>query len=222
MTAPYNPIRIILADDHEIFRDGFVDLLKKQDEIVLVGEAANGKELLEQADRFQPDVILTDIKMPLMDGIEATRILAEKMPQVYVIALSMFNDDHLVSDMMEAGARGYLLKNAHKTEILEAIRAVHNHDMYYCRQTSAKLIQQLARSKSGLYKEPLLPKFSEKELAVITMICRQASNNEISGELHLSVRTIEGYRKRIQEKMKVRNTAGIVVYAIKNGLFKIS
>ncbi len=222
MTTAYNPIRIVLADDHEIFRDGFTGMLKKQEEIVLVGEAANGKELLEQAERLQPDVILTDIKMPVMDGIEATRILAEKMPQVFVVALSMFNDDHLVADMMEAGARGYLLKNAHKTEIIEAIKAVHNHELYYCRQTSAKLIHQLARSKSGLYKEPLLPKFSEKELSVITMICSQASNNEISGELHLSVRTIEGYRKRIQEKMKVRNTAGIVVYAIKNGLYKIS
>lgn len=221
MSTTYNPIRIILADDHEIFRDGFIDLLKKQEEIVLVGEAADGKQLLEQADRLRPDVILTDIKMPVMDGIEATRILAERLPQVYVIALSMFNDDNLVSDMMEAGARGYLLKNAHKTEILEAIKAVHNHEMYYCRQTTAKLIQQLARSKSGLYKEPLLPKFTDKERTIITMICGQASNHEISEALHISVRTIEGYRKRIQEKMKVRNTAGIVVYAIRNGLYKV-
>ncbi|MBS1510345.1 MAG: response regulator transcription factor [Bacteroidetes bacterium] len=221
-TPVYTPIKIVLADDHEIFRDGFAGLLKKQDEIQLVGEAANGEELLLQAQKLKPDIILTDIKMPVMDGIQATRILNEKFPQIYVIALSMFNEDNLVADMMEAGARGYLLKSAHKTEILEAIKAVNRQETYYCRQTSSRLINKLARSKTNFNKEPLLPKFTEREIAVIHLICNEASNAEISASLCLSIRTIEGYRSRIQEKMKVRNTAGIVVYAIKNGLYNIS
>ena len=221
MKSLYTPIRIILADDHEIFRDGFAGLLKKQDEIQLIGEASDGKELIAITTRLKPDVILTDIKMPNMDGIEATKILSQKFPHIYVIALSMFNDDNLVIDMMEAGAKGYLLKNAHKTEIVEAIKAVNKQEMYYCKQTSNKLIQLLARSKSGSYKESLRPKFSGKEVEVISLICQQCSNVEISKQLCLSIRTIEGYRKKIQEKMMVRNTAGIVVYAIKNGIYKI-
>ena len=221
MKLLYTPIRIILADDHEIFRDGFAGLLKKQDEIQLIGEASDGRELIALTAKLKPDVILTDIRMPNMDGIEATKILTHKFPHIYVIALSMFNDDNLVIDMMEAGAKGYLLKNAHKTEIIEAIKAVNKQEMYYCKQTSNKLIQLLAKSKSGSYKESLRPKFSGKEVEVISLICQQCSNIEISKKLCLSIRTIEGYRKKIQEKMMVRNTAGIVVYAIKNGIYKI-
>jgi len=221
MKPPYSPIRIILADDHEIFRDGFAGLLKRQDEIQLVGEAGDGKELITIAEKLKPDVILTDIKMPNMDGIEATKILTQRFPQVYVIALSMFNDDHLVIDMMEAGAKGYLLKNAHKTEIIEAIKAVNNREMYYCKQTSNKLIQMLAKSKAISYNEPVRPQFTHKELEIIKLICEQASNKEISDQLCLSIRTIEGYRNKIQEKMMARNTVGIVVYAIKNGIYKV-
>jgi DNA-binding NarL/FixJ family response regulator len=221
MKSFYCPIRIVLADDHEIFRDGFAGLLKKQDEIQLIGEAADGKELIIITEKLKPDVILTDIKMPNMDGIEAAKILTQKFPHIYVIALSMFNDDNLVIDMMEAGAKGYLLKNAHKTEIIEAIKAVHKQEMYYCKQTSNKLIQLLAKSKSDFHKEQVRPKFTSKEIEVISLICQQCFNDEISKQLYLSVRTIEGYRKKIQEKMMVRNTAGIVVYAIKNGIYKI-
>ncbi|MGC4100809.1 response regulator [Ferruginibacter sp.] len=221
MKSLYVPIRIVLADDHEIFRDGFAGLLKKQNEIQLIGEASDGTELIAVTEKLRPDVVLTDIRMPGMDGIEATKILTQRFPQIFVIALSMFNDDNLVIDMMEAGAKGYLLKNAHKSEIIEAIKTVHKHEMYYCKQTSNKLIQLLAKSNTGFHKESLRPKFSKKEMEVISLICQEFSNSEISTQLCLSIRTIEGYRKKIQEKMMVKNTAGIVVYAIRNGLFKI-
>lgn len=221
MKSAYSQIRIVLADDHEIFRDGFAGLLTKQNEIQLVGEASDGIELINMTEKLKPDVVLTDIKMPNMDGIEATKILTKRFPGIYVIALSMFNDDNLVIDMMEAGAKGYLLKNAHKTEILEAIKTVHKEEMYYCKQTSSKLIQLLAKSKFNPYKEPIKPKFTSKEIEIIQLICQQFSNKEISKHLCLSIRTIEGYRKSVQEKMKVRNTAGIVVYAIKNEIYKI-
>ena len=121
----------------------------------------------------------------------------------------------------ECWVRGYLLKNAHKTEIIEAIKTVHNHEMYYCKQTSNKLIQLLARSNAGPMRQSLRPKFTDRETEVIHLICKEYSNTEISDELCLSIRTIEGYRKKIQEKMMVRNTAGIVVYAIKNGIYKL-
>lgn len=219
--STYVPIRIVLADDHEIFRDGFSGLLKKQDDIKMIGEASNGEELVRITEKLMPDVVLTDIRMPVMDGIEATKLITQKFPQVYVIALSMFNDDNLVIDMMEAGAKGYLLKNAHKTEIIDAIRTVNRDEIYYCKQTSDKLIKMMANSRFHPQKDKLIESFSPKEIEIIKLICQQFSSKEISEHLHSSIRTIEGYRKKIQEKMKVKNSAGIVVYAIRNNIFKV-
>ena len=215
------PIRIVVADDHEIFRDGFAGLLKKQKDIILVGQAEDGKQLIKVAEETQPDVVLTDIKMPVMDGIEATKYLTEHFPDISVIALSMFNDDHYVLDMVEAGARGYLLKNTHKTDIIEAIKTVYRNEFYYCKETSAKLTQLLAHINSDEHKDAPLLKFNVRELEIIKLLCLELSNKEMSAELHMSVRTVEGYRKRIQEKMRVRNVVGIVIYSIRNGLVDV-
>src|SRR6187455_2078520 len=116
----YVPIRIAIADDHEIFRNGFKLLLKNQNELELAGEAENGKELLEVIDSHQVDIAIIDIQMPVMDGIETCKIITRKHPTCKVIALSMFNDDNLIVDMLEAGAKGYLLKNTNKNELLLA------------------------------------------------------------------------------------------------------
>ena len=218
---PYTPIRIVLADDHDIFRDGFNVMLKKQSQFKLVGEASNGTELIEVTEKLMPDVVITDIKMPKLDGIEAARIITSKFPGIYIIALSMFDDDNLIIDMLEAGARGYLLKSAHKNEIFDAIRSVYNNETYYCKSTSGKLIQMIAQSRFNPHKQTPKPLFSKKEIEVIKMICQEASNKEIASRLFLSTRTIEGYRNRIQARIKAKNTAGIVIYAIKNGIYKL-
>jgi len=219
MKTPYAPVKIILADDHEIFRDGFHSLLKNQTGIVLLAEAANGQQLVTLTAKHLPDVVLTDIKMPVMDGIEATRIITEKYPQVGIIALSMFNDDKLIIDMLEAGAKGYLIKNAHKTEIIDAINTVAQHNQYYCSATGIKLTQLIANSRFNPNDPNSKMIFSDKEKEVICLICQEFSNKEISLALHLSIRTIEGYRERILQKTNSRNTAGIVVYAIRNNIF---
>lgn len=216
----YSPIRILLADDHEIFREGFNTLLNKQTDIELIGEAENGAELVKLTSQLLPDVILTDIKMPVMDGIEATRNIIAAHPHIYVIALTMFDDDRLIIDMLESGAKGYLLKNAHKNEVFDAIKTVNKGETYFCKHTSAKLVNLIAKSRYNPYKD-MDVSFSDKELEIIQLICKEFSNKEIAIHLNLSVRTIEGYRERIQEKMKVRNAAGIVVYAIKYGIYKI-
>lgn len=221
MNSTLNKIRIVLADDHEIFRDGFNVMLKKQKEIELTGEAENGLDLIELVGKVQPDVILTDIKMPRMDGIEATRILSQKFPHINIIALSMFDDEHLIIDMLEAGAKGYLLKNAHKYEILEAVKAVYYQETYYCHHTTHKLAEMIAKSRFNPYKQKKKIEFTNKEKEVIHLICRQFSNKEMANELKLSTRTIEGYREKIMEKMNARNTAGIVVYAIKNNIYRV-
>lgn len=216
------PIRIILADDHEIFRDGFKVMIKKQPAIQLVGEAGDGEELIQLAHQLRPDVVVTDIKMPRVDGVEATRHLARLFPKIGIIALSMYDEENLIIEMLEAGAKGYLLKNAHKDEILEAIVTVHNQENYYCNDTSAKLAQMIARSRlrTGPHTKKL--EFSEKEYAVIRFICQEMSNKEMASQLNLSIRTIEGYRDRIQEKIGAKNAAGVVVYAIRNNIYKVT
>lgn len=219
--STYAPIRVVIADDHEVFREGFNSMLRKQKEIELVGEAENGSVLLELAGSLQPDVIVTDIKMPVMDGVEATRILADKFPAIHVIALSMFDDDDLIIDMLEAGAKGYLIKNAHKSEIMDAIKTVYNEQPYYCNHTTHKLAQLIAKSKFNPFKKKIRPEFTAKELEVIKLICSGMSNKEGAVHLNLSVRTVEGHRETIYEKISTKNTAGIVVYAIKHRIYKV-
>jgi DNA-binding NarL/FixJ family response regulator len=147
MKTPYTPLRIILADDHEIFRDGFQSLLQNQSHITLMAEAADGQQLVRLTEKHLPDVILTDIQMPVMDGLQATRIIAAKYPQVGIIALTMFSNDNMIIEMLEAGALGYLLKNAHKSEIVEAINTVAMHKPFYCNTTEIKMARLIANSR---------------------------------------------------------------------------
>lgn len=212
------PITVIIADDHEIFRDGFKAMAKKFPDIKVTGEAKDGLDLIEVVERLKPDVVMTDIKMPRMDGIEATRQLSKFWN---IIALSMFDEDNLIMDMLEAGAKGYLLKNADKLEIIQAIQAVHKGKNYYCKDTSDKLLKMIAKSNFNPYQKIKRPQFKDRELEVIRLICDQLSTKEIGEKMNLSARTIEGYREKILEKMEVHNTAGIVVYAIKAGIYEI-
>jgi DNA-binding NarL/FixJ family response regulator len=216
------PIRIILADDHEIFRDGFKAMIKKQPSVALIGEASNGEELVELTRQLKPDVVVTDIKMPKMDGLQATKVLSRELPEIGIVALSMIDEENLIVDMMEAGAKGYLLKNAHKTEIIEAIKAVNEGNIYYCDGASAKLTRMIAKSdKIPFNKKSSKPELSQKEIEVVLLICQEKTNKEIADELNLSIRTIEGYRDRIFEKIGARNSAGVVIYAIRNKIYAI-
>ncbi len=214
------PLRIIIADDNEIYRDGFQIMLKKQQDLELVGKAENGKELLDMVGPLKPDIVITDIKMPVMDGIEATKHITKQYPHIGVIALSMFNEENLIVDMLEAGAKGYLLKNTTKEEVIEAARAVYRDQTYYCNDTSTKLAKLIARSTFNPYNK-LKPQLNNKEVEVIRLICQEMSNKEIATRMNQSVRTIEGYRKQILEKIQAKNTAGIVVFAIKHNLHTV-
>lgn len=221
MTARHNPIRLAIADDHEIFREGLKLLLKNQRELELVGETENGAELLELASAQQPDVLLVDIKMPVMDGIEACKKIHALHPQMKVIALSMFNDDNLIIDMLEAGAKGYLLKNTNKQELLQAARAVHEGSTYYCAATSAKLTKMIAESKFNPHRNHPVKRFTARETEIIRLICDQKTNKEIATLLNLSIRTIETHREKIQEKTEAKNSIGVAIYAIRHGIYKV-
>jgi two-component system, NarL family, response regulator NreC len=212
-------IKVIIADDHEIFRDGLRIMLQKQPDIKLVGEAADGRELIDEVEKCKPDIVISDVKMPHMDGVAAARYLADHHPQVGIIALTMFDEEDLIIDMLESGARGYLLKNADKVEIVEAIKSVYNQQPYYCRHTSNKLAQMVAKSKFNPYKQTPKREYNERELEIITDICNGLTSKQIAEKIFLSVRTVEGLRLKIMEKMDVKNTAGIIIYAIKHNLF---
>ncbi|RYY98457.1 MAG: response regulator transcription factor [Chitinophagaceae bacterium] len=215
------PIRLLIADDHEIFRDGVRAMLKKQKHLELSGEAANGEQLLARAEELQPDVVITDIRMPGTDGIAATRRLQELMPGVAVIALSMYDEEHLIVEMLEAGARGYLLKNAPKEEIVQAIETVFNGDVYFCRATSPRLAELIAKSSYNPFRKRSASELNEREKEIVRLICQQLSSREIAEKLHISHRTVEAYRDRLLDKIGARNVAGLVVFAIRNGIYKL-
>ena len=215
-----SPVRIVIADDHHIFREGFKLLLKDQHELELVGEADNGQTLLELVKGKAPDVAFVDIKMPLMDGIEACKAIKNNYPNTKVIALSMFNDDYLILEMLEAGALGYLLKNTNKEEVNHAAKAVHEGKNFYCSSTSVKLAKLIAAKRYQPYNRKKIIKLSGRETEVLHMICEQLINKEIADQLGISTRTVESYRETLLQKTDSKNAIGLVVYAIRNGIYK--
>jgi DNA-binding NarL/FixJ family response regulator len=210
-----------MADDHQMFREGFKVLLKNQPELELVGEAENGKELLELAEIHKPHVAFVDIKMPIMDGIEACKKLKLKHPDINVIALSSYNDDNHVVDMLEAGARGYLLKNTDRQELLEAAMTVYEGGVYYSKATSDKLTRMIGKSRFNPFRIQQAPIFSKRETDILLLMCKQFTNREIATQLGLSVRTVESHREHILQKTGAKNSIGMVIYAIKHGIFEV-
>jgi len=215
----YLPIRVVIADDHEIFRNGFKLLFKHQEEMELVGEAGTGAQLLDLVHTVSPDVVITDVQMPVLDGVQVCREIKTEFPELPVIALTTFNEDHYVVDMLEAGARGYLLKNTNQAELMRAVKAVSEGGTYYCNATSQKLAKLITEGRYDLKQTPI--KFTDRELQIIRLICKQKSNKEIAVELKISVRTVESHREKIQEKIGSRNTTGIALYAIKHKIFDL-
>ncbi|MBC7828223.1 MAG: response regulator transcription factor [Chitinophagaceae bacterium] len=217
----YASIRIAIGDDHEAFRIGLKTMIGKSSGIEIVADAANGRDLLSLVLETKPDVVLVDIIMPVMDGVQFTRQLAIQSPGTNAIALSMFNDDHLIIDILNAGAKGYLIKNATKQEILEAITAAYYNQTYYCRSTSMKLARLIANNLFDPHHKIEKETFSQKEIEIIQFICLEFTNKQIGDKLCLSSRTVEGYRQKIADKTNSKTTAGIVIYAIRNGIYKI-
>ena len=216
----YN-INIVIADDHEIFLDGLALMLSKHPGFKVCGRASNGQQLQEIVNREQPDIVLTDIRMPVVDGIQSTKQILAAHPAMGVIALSMFDEENLIIEMLEAGAKGYLLKNAHKDEIVDAINSVYHNKNYYCAQTSFLLATMIVRSnKFNSNTQPVPIVLNDREKMIIQMICQQQTTQQIADKICLSKRTVEGYRVKILEKIQAKNTAGVVIFALKNNIIK--
>ena len=214
-------IRLAIADDHKIFRNGLKATLEDCADFDLLMEASNGTQLIAQLAGATPDVILMDIRMPERDGIQTTAYIKQHFKQVKVLALSMFNEDKYIIDMMKAGASGYLLKNAEPEEIIEAISTVYHKDYYFNEQLSVTLIKQLAGNPRSGHNALSLADFNEREIDVLKLVCQEYSNQEIADKICLSVRTVEGYRARLFEKTNSKNLVGLVIFAVRTGIISV-
>jgi DNA-binding NarL/FixJ family response regulator len=213
------PIRVIIADDHELILDGLKATLKNTEEFEIVAEASNGEELLRLTRDLQPDVILTDIKMPKMDGIAVTKLIKAEFAYIEVIGITSYDEEDLVIDMLNAGAKGYLIKTAGKAEILKAIKAVYKGQSYYCNSTNYKLAEMITKRNSNPLRKKDNVVFTDRELQVIDLMCEGLPSKLIADKLGLTTRTIERYRDMIMGKMDVNNVASAVVYAISHNLY---
>jgi DNA-binding NarL/FixJ family response regulator len=211
-------IKIIVADDHRVFREGIVSILEHTEDIEVVAQARDGKEVLEQLQRTKPDLILMDITMGNAGGIETTQMARQINPEIKVLILSMHSESSYIVKAMEAGASGYLLKDAGSQELVSAIRAVAQGSIYLSSQASATLIEQLlAKNKKPAERKEGIP-LTRREIEVLKLIVEEYSNAEIAQQLFISIRTVDTHRRNLLEKLGVKNTAGLVKYAIKHGL----
>jgi DNA-binding NarL/FixJ family response regulator len=217
------PITIAMADDHSVYRDGLKLTLDSEPAFRTVGEASNGAEVIELCRQANPDIILMDISMPVIDGIEATKRIHVDFPGTGIIGLTMYDQERLIVEMLEAGASGYLLKNADKSQILEAVKQVYQGIPFYCRSTSVKLAKLISQSKFNPYTQQAAKVvFTAKEIEIVKMICEGLNSDEIGEKLFLSGRTIHGIRRVILNKMNVKSTAAMILYAIKNNLVDVN
>lgn len=211
-------IKIVIADDHLIFRKGLTKILEHVHHLDIIGEAENGLDLVSIVNRLKPDVILTDISMPIMDGVMATRELCKKHSDTRIIAMSVFGQETHIMEMLEAGAIGYLMKSAGKKEIVEAIDAVYDHRPYFCAESSRQITDLIEKYQSD-YRDHLVI-FTEREKDIIRLICDGCTSKDVARRLYISQRTVEGHRTRIMEKMRVKSIAGLVTYSCEKGLYR--
>jgi DNA-binding NarL/FixJ family response regulator len=207
-------ISVFIADDHAILSEGLAALMGLHYDITVVGMATNGREAIEQVLKLKPDVVLLDISMPILNGIEATRQIIEKMPKMAIIMLSVHSDTNYVFHALEAGARGYLLKESAAKELIDAVRKVHSGRRYL----SPKVAEIVAEGLSDRSGANLLDSLSKREREILKLVADGFSSSEIGGLLFLSPKTVDSYRSRMMQKLGVSDLAGLIKFAILHGV----
>lgn len=211
-------VKLFLVDDHLIFREGLRNLIEFEGIGKVIGEASNGKDFLDSLETSVPDLVLMDISMPVMNGIEATKLAIEKFPELKIMALSMNGDEEYYYKMIEAGVKGFLLKDSGIKEIERAIYTVINGDSYFSNELLRRIISNLKKTdKSADEKDQL----SKREVEVLIEICNGLTNDEIAEKLFISSQTVKGHRSSLLAKTSCKNSASLVMYAIKNKLIEL-
>ncbi|HEY5510623.1 MAG TPA: response regulator transcription factor [Prolixibacteraceae bacterium] len=210
-------IAVYLVDDHSLFREGLKMLLSNVDYIDTIYEAENGKQFIEGLSKNAVDIALLDIEMPVMNGVQAARLAKEILPEIKIIALSMYSDENYYLSMIEAGACGFLLKNSNFQEVEKAIIDVYNDKSYISIEILNNILKHPQKSNFNDFNETL----TEREAEILLLICKGLTNNEIAERLVLSKRTIDKHRENLLMKTQSKNTANLVIFAIKNGFLSV-
>lgn len=217
-------IKILIVDDHKILRDGIKSIFSKSKEIKIIGECGDGSEVSEFLKDHNIDVILMDITMPKLNGIETTKIIKEQYPDIKILALSMHNDYHYIQKMLEVGANGYILKNTSGEEMTRAIKQVYEYKTFFTQEVtdivmSSYLNDQTSKTKTAKNSD-LLKKLTERELDVLRLIADEFTNSEIGEKLYISRRTVDTHRRNLLHKIGAKNSIGLIRFAYNNGIIE--
>ncbi|MCB8816661.1 response regulator [Desulfosporosinus shakirovi] len=211
-------LRILLADDHAVMRAGLRVLLNLEEDIEVVGEAADGEEVVKMVDGILPDLVLLDLTMPNLSGIECIDRILEKHPAMKILVLTMHDDEEYMKAVIRAGGKGYVLKKAADVELLSAIRTVSRGELYIYPPLAAALLYQMVGPQNPGSKEKTEKRLSEREREVLKYLALGHTNQDIAELLHISVKTVETYKTRVMEKLELRKRAELVRYAMENGI----
>jgi len=211
-------VRVLLADDHSLFREGIRSLLEDQDDIEIVGEAEDGLEAVRLAAKLKPTVILMDINMPVVDGVEATRTILKDDEAIGIIILTMYPQDAYVFEALKAGAKAYLLKDTRSKRLLEVIRTVHRGQAVIDTEMTTRLLNEFRRLADKEENIPKLQPLTDQERRILTLVAGGASNKDIAADLNLSERTIKNYLSVIFQKLQVNNRTEAAIRAVRDGL----
>lgn len=208
-----SPIKLFIADDHQMFIDGIKALLQDIKYIHIVGEANTGNEVLQKLKNTQVDIILLDIRMPDLNGIETATIISKSYPAIKILALTMYDDSNNITKMLKAGAKGYVLKNTSKDELIRAIQTLAEGNTFYSKQVVMDVVNKNTNENTA----PVL-KLTKREIEVIKLIVKSMTNKEIAAQLFLSELTVKTHRQNVMQKLDLKNTAGLVKFAMENNL----
>ena len=210
------PIRVLVVDDHRIVREGIRSLMEDIEDIQVIGEAGNGYQCVTLVDNLNPDVVLMDLMMPRMDGLEATRQISGKHPHIHVLVLTSFINDEKVFPAIKAGARGYLLKDTGSKELIDAIRKVHRGEPSLAPEIAKKVLSEIRQPAPG--EQPTPDPLTERELQVLKLVAQGKSNKQIASELNISIHTVRTHVNRILSKLHLANRVQATLYALRQGV----
>jgi DNA-binding NarL/FixJ family response regulator len=214
-------IRLVIADDHEIYRDGLKSLFQDVDRIELCADSGDGEQLLRAIQFYEPDVVITDFKMPGIPVLDVVKYIRQQHPVVGILMLTIMDHEYQIVQALEAGVNGYIIKDPPKSDLMDAIDSVNRKLPYYCRFSTARLVQLISNSYYNPYDKDTKLLFSDIEKSIIQLMCEDKSVKEMASLLFMAERTVEKYRSAVFEKMHVKTVAGVAVYAVKHRLYII-